>query len=147
MKKTDLESLECEYENLFSQKINTLLEYRNITIKTLAQHIGKAANTVSNWKYKRSYPTAPDLMNIALTCEMDILYFYNKEMNPEEADLTLKINPKENQGFRSVTMDNTLSAIHNELIDKVMKLSETDADKILKVIELMDLELIGGKSK
>lgn len=141
MQKIDLDALECEYENLFSQKINAVLEYRGITIKTLAGHIGKAANTVSNWKYKRSYPTGPDLKNMALACEMDILYFFDSAMTPEQGDLKLKkhFNSETYTIVQSMLFPNMKSFTKErlDLAEKVMNMTEKDVLMFLNLISVV----------
>lgn len=120
MKKLDIESRYCIYENLFSQKIVEVLEYRKISISTLADLIEKSQNTISNWKHRRTYPSAPDIDLIAHTTEMKIEFFFNMNMTAEEADKRLE-SKKKDQALDLI--QNILFSSNQEFSEKRQKLA------------------------
>lgn len=149
MKNIDLEAVACEHDNLFSQKITELLDYRKITIKKLAEYIGKTSNTVANWKHKRSQPSASDIHFVSLVTEMHLEYFFKKGMKPEEADLTIAKRTEEDAFFFFRKMlfpdSRNFSQERIAISDIITRLDEENIPSCLKLLQLIESDFINKK--
>lgn len=106
------------YDKVVAKKITEVIKYRKITVKELANRLGRSSGTISNWKQGNNPPSARDVVLISRLTRMNMKYFFDADITPEEADLLIS----------NVDKTNVLSSLKNRLFPDGYNFSQERLD-------------------
>ena len=110
---------------LISDRIFKLIKKKNITQAEFAKHAGIAASTVSEWKKKKTNPSADKIMDICMVLEV----------TPEEL-LTGRGIDEEN-GFTEAKSKSRMTPVDWQIIEDFHGMKEAQKRRLLKYMEVL----------
>ena len=110
---------------IISERIFKIIKEKNITQAEFAKRVGIATSTVSEWKKKKTNPSADKIMDICVALEV----------TPEEL-LTGRGIDEEN-GFTEMEGKDRLTLVDWQIIDDFHGMKEAQKRRLLKYMEAL----------
>ena len=110
---------------IISERIFKIIKEKNITQAEFAKRVGIASSTVSEWKKKKTNPSADKIMDICVALEV----------TPDELLTGRGID--EGNGFTETESKNRLTPVDWQLIEDFHGMKEAQKRRLLKYMETL----------
>lgn len=110
---------------IISERIFNIIEEKNITQTEFAKRVGIAPSTVSEWKKRKTNPSADKIMDICVALDI----------TPDELLTGRGID--EEKGFAPAASKNRMTPVDWQLIEDFHGMKETQRRRLLKYMETL----------